>query len=69
MFGVSAGKTLCRDDFPSQAGCELMYSSTQSALKCPLKDRTMKKTSAAFCSKTIVYELKNLKIKDKLMRI
>lgn len=45
MFGVSAGKTLCRDDFPSQARCELMYSSTQSALKCPLKDRTMKKTS------------------------
>lgn len=35
MFGVSAGKTSCRDDFPSQAGCELMYSSTQSALKCP----------------------------------
>lgn len=45
MFGVSAGKTLCRDDFPSQAGCELMYSSTESAPKCPLKDRTMKKTS------------------------
>lgn len=55
MFGVSAGKTLCRDDFPSQAGCELMYFSTQSALKCPLKDRTMKKTSdvRAFCSSSL----------------
>lgn len=72
MFGVSAGKTLCRDDFPPQAGCEPLSANTQTASKCPLESGMMmwgplEAPRFSHLQRNVVYELRKLKIHFKVM--